>query len=327
MEFSKFNGEIRRYPQFKEEFTKHVATMYRDEQLAFVLKSYLTKEVREEVESCGEDYDAIWLRLDQRFGDRGRLVNKILDEVTHLSQEKDNDAVTLQMIKVVERAYRDLKRLNAEEEMYNATMIVTIEKKMASAMKQEWAKEVAGKDLSSKTKFLTLLECLQNWRCRIEYIADDVRSSTPLESETKGKLFYQQNSAQNATMVSDQVQHEQDGKSNTSSGGTQPREKCWIHGLDHPVWRCKEFLGQGVEERLNLVEHYKVCRICLHTTCPGVTSSSECRSMNQFKCNLEGCGELRNRLLHVFKKVSGSSAHSDGGSAGAATGTAVLMTQ
>ena len=109
-------------------------------------------------------------------GDRGRLVNKILDEVTHLSQEKDNDAVTLQMIKAVEKAYRDLKRLNAEEEMYNATMIVTIEKKMSSAMKQEWAKEVAGKDLSSKTKFLTLLECLQNWRCRIEYIADDVRS-------------------------------------------------------------------------------------------------------------------------------------------------------
>jgi hypothetical protein len=324
MKFPKFEGGIRRYPQFKEEFLRHVAPQYQTEQLAFVLKSYLNDEVREEVESCGEDYSAVWVRLDQRYGDRGRLVTKILDEVTHLQQGKNEDAFTLQMIKVVEKAHRDLARLNAEEEMYNATMIVTVERRMPTTMKQEWAKEVAGKDMSSKNKFLKLLECLQNWRCRIEYVSDDVRS-TP--AETKGTVFYQQEGRSNSNSTGDRRQR--DGQSGTnSSGGTPARSKCWIHDTGsasdlHPIWRCKEFLGQSAEERLKLVKRYKACTICLLTTCPGATSPSNC-NRNFFKCNMEGCGETHNRLLHVFQKVAGTSAHSDGD---AATDSTILLTQ
>lgn len=345
MKFPKFEGGIRRYPQFKEEFLRHVAPQYQTEQLAFVLKSYLNDEVREEVESCGEDYSAVWARLDQRYGDRGRLVTKILDEVTHLQQGKNEDAFTLQMIKVVEKAHRDLARLNAEEEMYNATMIVTVEKRMPTTMKQEWAREVAGKDMSSKSKFLKLLECLQNWRCRIEYVSDDVRS-TP--TETRGKVFYQQDDISNDRSTPAEtkgtVSFQQGDRSNSNStgdrrqrdgrfgtyrsGGIPPRSKCWLHDNGsvsemHPIWKCKEFLGQPAEERLKLVERYKACMICLLTTCPGATSPSNCKR-SFFKCNMGGCGETHNRLLHVLQKVTGTSAHSNGD---ATTDSTILLTQ
>ena len=46
--FSPFNGDIRGYPRFKEEFRKHLAPECRSGQLAFVLKSYLADSV------CGE---------------------------------------------------------------------------------------------------------------------------------------------------------------------------------------------------------------------------------------------------------------------------------
>ena len=109
--FSQFDGDIRRYPQFKEEFCKHVATLYREDQRAFVLKGYLNKHVLEEVESCGEDYDAMWERLDLRFGDSGRLINIIMDEITSLPNPQNDDYATIKMIRTVEKAYRDLCRL------------------------------------------------------------------------------------------------------------------------------------------------------------------------------------------------------------------------
>ena len=293
MKFPQFDGDIRRYPQFKEEFCKHVAPLYKKEQLAFVVKSYLSSAVREEVESCGEDYLEIWKRLDQRFGDKGRLINAITDEVNSLPNGRNDDNYTLQMIRTVERAHRDLARLEAEEEMYNASTIVTIEKKMPVAMMQEWAKEVAGKTMSSKKKFLMLMDCLQTWQYRLEYVSDNVRS-TP---DARGTTFH--------------IQREE-----IAANRYPKRESCWIHRLEgmpgeHPIWRCREFLGQPVGERIRLVEQNKVCKVCLLTTCPGSASSADCRS--RFRCRAEGCGEAHNRLLHVAKNaVSGTSSHADG---------------
>ena len=289
MKFPQFEGDIRRYPQFKEEFIKHIGPICQKDQLAFVLKNHLSPIVREEVESCGEDYTEIWKRLDQRFGDEGRLINSIMDEVTNLSHGGNDDSYTLQMIKTVEKAHRDLVRLGAEQEMCNASTIVMIEKKMPIAMKQEWAKNVAGKSLSSKRKFEMLMEYLQAWRNQLEYLSDSVRTVP----ELKGR-----------------VSHVRGEEMNGSNSYT--RQKCWIHQMDeHPIWRCREFLVQPVEERIRLVEKYKACKVCLVTTCPGSASSSDCKS--RFRCRADGCGEHHSRFLHVTKKeLSGSSSHAEG---------------
>jgi len=305
MKFDKFEGDIRRYPQFKEEFTKHVAPSYLEEQRAFVLKGYLAPNVREEVESCGEDYGAIWKRLDQRFGDRGKIINEILNEVTLLSPGDNDDSFALQMIKVVEKAHRDLKRLRAEEEMYNATMIVTIEKRMPNSMRQEWAKEIAGKEMDSAKKFLTLLDCLQNWRNRIEYLSDGVRSVPSTKPHP--------------------VNHMHEERANPSSNGNFSRQKCWIHELEHPVWRCREFLAQSIEGRIKLVEQYKACKVCLNTLCPGAKLTSDCNRWRNLKCLVDGCQEIHSRWLHPARKISGSTAHTEGGAA--TGGRTILQTQ
>ena len=304
MKFSQFNGDIRRYPQFKEEFCKHVATLYKAEQLAFVVKSYLSAMVREEVESCGEDYLGIWKRLDQRFGDKGRLINAIMDEVNSLPSGRNDDHYTLQMIRTVEKAHRDLIRLGAEEEMHNATTIVSIEKKMPIAMKQEWAKEVAGQTLPSSKKFLMLMECLQNWQYRLEYMSDAVRS-TP-----------------DATSTTLHIRQDQAGAQRSPQ-----REMCWIHRLEggHPIWTCKAFLEESVAERIRLIEENKACKVCLQTSCPGSARAADCTSMSRFRCRTGGCREAHSRFLHVAKKpVTGSSAHADGDTG---TGSTILLAQ
>ena len=59
VKFQPFNGDIRKFPKFKEQFTKHIQPLCRDDQAAFILKSYLVEEVRDDVEKVEEEVSAI----------------------------------------------------------------------------------------------------------------------------------------------------------------------------------------------------------------------------------------------------------------------------
>ena len=57
LKFDSFNGDLRKYPRFKEQFLKHVKPPFKPDEEAFVLRSYLTDEIKEEVDGLGEDID------------------------------------------------------------------------------------------------------------------------------------------------------------------------------------------------------------------------------------------------------------------------------
>lgn len=273
-----YEGDIRQYPTFKEEFVKHIAPQCSPDQLAFVLKGYLNVEVKEEIENCGEDYNAIWERLDERYGDKGRLISQIMDEISKLPPKND-EAYSLLMIRTVEKAHRDLIRLKEEEELFNVQTITSIERRMTEPMRQEWAKELVGKHLSSKDKFRRLMDHLKGWRSRLEYLMDDVRSPILPVIRTKTHHVNQEDKKQTAPRKSD----------------------CWIHSQpgvssNHPIWRCREFLSHTAEGRKKLVQDYKACQSCLLNTCPGRNSVDECKS--GFKCTVGECSGNHNRLLH-----------------------------
>ena len=78
LKFESFAGDVRRYPRFKHQFIKFIKQQYSQEEEAFVLRSYLSPSVREEVEGLGEDAEEIWLRLDQKYGDEYKLVDVIM---------------------------------------------------------------------------------------------------------------------------------------------------------------------------------------------------------------------------------------------------------
>ena len=287
VDLDQFDGDIRKYPSFKENFTKLIAPRYGSDntQLAFALKTYLVLNVSEEVESCGDDYPSMWKRLDLLFGDKGRLINTIMEEVTRLQQVKVNDdSYSLSMIKVIEKAHRDLCRLNAQTEMANAQTITIIEKRMTTAMRQEWSKEVAGKELTSEAKFNQLLTWLHGWRDRLEYLTDEMRAPTTL---VKGGTSYL-------------------NRDSSSSGSG--KHVCWIHKEQggHPIWRCREFIAKPVAERRRLVELNKACKGCLLISC----TDTDCK--RRWKCKVGDCGANHNKLLHDEKEVDAKVAHAEG---------------
>ena len=134
LKIQRFEGNIRKYPNFKTSFETHVKPLCNESQLAFVLRSYLSDSVRDDVDSLGDNVDDIWERLDRRFGNQSRLVDIILADVKNIEYCGNDDNRTLNMIKTVERCYSDLKTMKREAEMNNTTIISMIEEKMAPEM-------------------------------------------------------------------------------------------------------------------------------------------------------------------------------------------------
>ena len=180
LRFPTFEGDIKKYPQFREEFMKQIEPQCSKSQLAFVLKSYLSGPVQEEISNVSDNYTKIWDRLDQKYGNISKLVDSILYDVKKLSITEPTDSNVLQMINVVERANRDLERLGEEAELRNSTSISIIEQAMTKEMRHEWVKLIASKSLSSGQRFIVLLEFLQDWINRLEYMGVSIRKTLEL---------------------------------------------------------------------------------------------------------------------------------------------------
>ena len=126
IKLQRFAGDFRKYPEFKEDFEQQIEPKCSMSQRAFVLKHYLSDEVREEVSNVSDDYRAMWRRLDQKYGNVRRLVEMHLAELKGISPNDTSDESVLKMINVVERAHRNLQRLGQHKELYNLTTISII---------------------------------------------------------------------------------------------------------------------------------------------------------------------------------------------------------
>ena len=285
MKFEQFDGSIRKYPQFKNEFQTYVKPLINSSQLPFVLRSYLSREVKEEVENVEDNYETLWERLDEKYGDRGQLIDSIMADIKNLKVTSDNnDEGTIELIKVVEKAQRDLCRIREQDQMNNATIISVIEQKLPDKILNEWIKEVSVKNKAHRTRFLSLMQLLSEWRKRIEYRLATIRLRETERKSEKPKT----------------------GHANHSSGTSQFRkEKCWIHtDSEHPIWRCNTFQSKPVEERINLAKLNQACTLCLEVG----HDVSQCK--RKFRCMEKDCNERHNNLLHV-DPVKGIIHHAD----------------
>ena len=294
IQFQTFSGDMRKYPLFKEEFLTHVLPLCEKGQEALVLKSYLSEEIREEVLNAGGNPSDIWARLDNKYGRPDKIVDTILSDLKALSRSGVSDQ--LQMITIVEKAYRDLERINEEGEMQNSTIISIIEESMSEQMQYEWVKLVASEHLNSRAKSARLIKFLRVWRDRLEYKNANIRDG----SECSGQIHH------------------------AKSKQTQQRNQslCWLHNREgkvpnHPIWVCQLFRHKSIPERIDLVESNHACKRCLEIGCSGAADIKKCP--RSFVCNVPECGSEHNTLLHpAGNKVNHPSLHSSGSSTDAA---------
>ena len=228
VKFRMFDGDVRKYPKFKTEFEKFVQPLCSPDQLTFVLKSYLCDSVRKEVENIDHDLQAMWKRLDEKYGTIQKHIDCIMYDFKNLPVCSDSKSV-LNMISIIETAEADLKCLNATKELENSTIISSIEESMTKEMFDDWALLVAENDYDSDEKFKKLMIFMRRWKRAIEYNDAGIRNATTNPFDV-------------------------------------PSRKCLIHPNDgHPIWKCRAFNTMTATERYDLIAMKNACTLCLET--------------------------------------------------------------
>ena len=276
LKLEKFNGELRKYPSFKERFKLYIEPICLRSQLPFILRSHLEPTVREEVENVEDDMNCLWERLDLKYANHIKFVDIVLSDIE--KTVKGDAKAALHLINTVEKAYNDLQKIGAAQEMANATIIAMIKKRFPDEMRLDWVKKVASEgEQDSAAIFKMLLQFLAQWRQMLE--CDD-QVIKKLEKKSG-------------------MTHLATPRSGDGSGSVlKMSETCWLHeeNGNHPIWKCNTFRALPLNEKLALIDKKKACHACLETQCKGATNAEECG--RGFKCNVDRCNKPHNSLIH-----------------------------
>ena len=298
-----FDGNIRKYPQFKTDFTKHVLPVTSDTSAPYVLRSCLSSEPLECVKSVDDDLEEMWARLDRKYGDPTKITDVVINAIQNFKPIREGEnRKLLEFITVVEDGYRDLKRLGLEAEITTTSSVSVIERKLPNDIKKEWSKIVCSSvELVDKSnKFPSLLAFLLDQRKIIEYETAELRVTNPT---VKGSTHYTV-AAQNST-------------ENVEDKRLTISPKCLIHekGM-HWTSECKVFLAKPIEERKQLLKSKGACWSCLR---PG-HRFRDCRRKKA--CGKNNCNDKHHPTLHEDKPITESATCSEvSGSANACNAT------
>ena len=291
MKMPTFNGNIRDFPRFKSDFEDLVMpSLESSDRAAYILRTCLLGEALHVVRNVDNDLNQMWTRLNDRFGRASKLADAIMNDIKIMKPVADYDERGfVKLVNLVENSYTDLVRIKMEQEIANSTIVGMIEERLSKSIKTQWCIKVCDEDggVDERNKFPQFLEFILKHKRAVEYGYSNLRSG---------------------------VIHRQ-GSVNMGQGTTnRQRENCWIHNNlevssgEHPIWKCREFIGMKVDERLSLVKSNKACLACLLVKCPGA-SSPECCTFN-FKCREKGCGQRHNQLLHKpTTSITGATNH------------------
>ena len=237
-----FNGTIREYPQFKQDFQKQVMSTLDKSSACCILRSCLEREPAETVKGVDDDIKEMWKRLDEKYGDPAKLTDAIINTIQDIRPIKEGENKRfIELVDAVEDGYKDLKKLGLEREITTTSSVSIIQRKLPANIKREWAKLVsADNSVVNKTdKFPSLLNFLPSQKRAIEYDTTELRLTTT--STIKGSAHY-------AKTNKDSVERQEDS--------TRPQNsKCLFHReSDHWTSDCKFYLSKPNEDKMKTLK-------------------------------------------------------------------------
>ena len=220
--------------------------------------------------SCTEDVDVMLKRLDDKYGDVCKLVGSIVSEVRALKKVSNDDSMYLiKLVDTVERGYNELKELDLERELCNATVTKEIENKLPADVALIWYRKVYDPSsvIERINKFPELLKDLKIERDAREYGYMEANQNMGIRSNEKNR-------------------YKEDDEAVNSKG-------CYIHkGSNHEIGQCTLYLKKNNEERVEFVKESRLCWKCLRQG----HRAADCRIKN--KCGVNGCERGHHASLH-----------------------------
>jgi len=178
-----FHGNVRNYPQFKTDFQKQVMPSINAENAPYVLRSCLGKEPADTVKIVDGDINAMWKRVDEKFGDPAKVAEVIMGAIQNIKPIREGQSKKFfEFINVIDDGYQDLRRLGPEKEIATTSSASIIGKILPNDVKREWAKLVSSghSPVDKRDKFPSLLRFLLEQKQAIEYENADLHSNNNL---------------------------------------------------------------------------------------------------------------------------------------------------
>ena len=221
-----FNGEMRDYYRWKDDFTEvmqpRLATAGESEKL-MTLKACLSADVKREVPSTCTTQKELFDELEKVFGNKEKIITMILKEVRNLKKPLDSEfKKQVALIRTVQRAVKDLTDLKSEYEIKNQTVLDELENKLPPKSFERWNFIIhdPAKPIKRAERFDKFLDFLKVELELAEYASKD----TPVKKEKDQKVANTRTSQRGE----DDVSHD--------SG-------CQVcNGPDsHALYKCPEF--------------------------------------------------------------------------------------
>lgn len=281
-----FDGTVRQYPQFKQDFQKQVMPTVNRDSACYILRSCLGKEPTDAIKGVEDDIQEMWKRLDEKYGDPAKVADAIINTIQSIRPIKEGENKRfVEFVDTVENGHNDLKRLGLEREITTTSSVSIIERKLPAEIKKEWAKLVsADNSIVDKTnKFPSLLNFLLSQKRAIEYETAELRLTR--DTAIRGSAHYT-GTNKDAT---------------EANGYTRPHyNKCLFHKeADHWTNDCKLYLSKPIEERMKMLKEKGACWSCLRRGHRVV----ECKKKRP--CGVRECTRWHHKTLHQDKKKIG----------------------
>lgn len=274
----KFEGNLRDYPTFKEDYKNLVKSMYGTD--PYALKMCLGGEALQAVKGSEGNYEEMFKRLDDKFGNSRKIVDLVISDLKSLKKTDGDTKGFIKMVDQVEQCWLDFKKVNLADELNTANVVSHIEKVLPSLQKREWVIKAEEVSVTSEL-FPELLKFLQKERRVLEYMNSNIRNSSAEnkvlvhnvngtfenntdsdlvklvkkmgeEQQVKNKEF--ESCIVNLTEMVKGANH----KAESKGGG------CLLHSsTGHDITDCYKFKGFSSKDRFEMVKNNGICFMCL----------------------------------------------------------------
>ncbi|XP_039447331.1 uncharacterized protein LOC120426603 [Culex pipiens pallens] len=227
--------------------------------------------------------------LRMLYGRPEQLLNTLLIKVRKAdSPRSDRLESFIYFGVVVQQLVDHLEATHMNDHLVNPLLIRELVEKLPAGSKLEW---IRFKKLKKHVSLRTFAD----------FLSDIVTDASEATLFTEPQLQHQPQSRRDAKPKAGSRTHESylhthaaaENSGDTNHAGVNNKRPCRIcDRTDHRVRNCEKFKQLKLEDRLDAVKKWQLCKLCLNEH-----GSARCR-MN-FRCNVRNCKERHNALLHI----------------------------
>ncbi|XP_053690919.1 uncharacterized protein LOC128739459 [Sabethes cyaneus] len=223
-------------------------------------------------------------KLRQLYGRPEQLLQCHLDKVRRLESPKSDKLATyIPFGNVVEQLCEHLEAANLKQHMVNPILIQDLVDKLPAHDKREW---VRFKNRKRKVNLRTFTDFVST------IVAEACEANVKMDFNADSKPVIQEHTGKGKNREKAYVYNHTALEKSIAEAGENTLKPCKVcKRTDHRLRFCQDFKAMALTDRLELVDKWKLCVVCLNDH-----GNAPCKF--KIRCNIDECHERHHPLLH-----------------------------